>query len=69
MEIQLNPRNENFKELLNNEIFVDKTTFLSAFNKLLKGSNKYIFLLQEDLEKVFWVQRLILFSLAKKNFL
>lgn len=42
MGIYLNPRNDNFKEFLNSEIFVDKTMILSVLNGIMKTSQKYI---------------------------
>ncbi|MBR1536290.1 MAG: AAA family ATPase [Treponema sp.] len=42
MGIYLNPRNDNFKEFLNSEIFVDKTMILSVLNGIMKGAGKYI---------------------------
>lgn len=42
MGIYLNPRNENFKEFLNSEIFVDKTMIISVLNQMMKGAGKYI---------------------------
>ena len=42
MGIYLNPRNDNFKEFLNSEIFVDKTMILSVLNDIMKGAGKYI---------------------------
>lgn len=42
MGIYLNPRNDNLKEFLNSEIFVDKTMILSVLNGIMKGAGKYI---------------------------
>lgn len=38
----LNPKNNNLREFLNDEIFVDKTMLLSVLNEIMKGSHKYL---------------------------
>ena len=42
MGIYLNPNNDNFTEITNNEIYVDKTMMISALNRIMKVNNKYI---------------------------
>ena len=42
MGIYLNPGNDNFKETLNTDIYVDKTEMLDVLNKMLNTSDKYI---------------------------
>ena len=42
MGIYLNPGNENFVEMINAKIYVDKTMMINAVNDLMKSGNKYI---------------------------
>ena len=42
MGIYLNPNNDNFKETLTSEIYVDKTMMISTINQFMKTNNKYI---------------------------
>lgn len=42
MGIYLNPRNHNFEEFLNSEIFVDKTMILSVLNSKMNSAEKYL---------------------------
>lgn len=42
MGIYLNPSNENFKDILTREIYVDKTMMLSVLNNYMATDNKYI---------------------------
>lgn len=42
MGIYLNPENENFKEILRSEIYVDKTMMISKINRFMDTNNKYI---------------------------
>ena len=42
MGIYLNPNNDNFTEITNNEIYVDKTMMISTLNRIMKVNNKYI---------------------------
>ena len=42
MGIYLNPNNDNFTEITNNEIYVDKTMMISALNRIMKVNNKYV---------------------------
>ena len=42
MGIYLNPNNENFRETLTREIYVDKTEMISVINHFMKTDNKYI---------------------------
>lgn len=42
MGIYLNPGNENFKEMVSAEIFVDKTMMISETNRILGTTEKYI---------------------------
>jgi len=42
MGIYLNPGNENFRETLNANIYVDKTMMIEAVGRVVKGGNKYI---------------------------
>ncbi len=42
MGIYLNPGNENFNEMVNAKIYVDKTMMIDAINNLIKDGNKYI---------------------------
>lgn len=42
MGIYLNPNNDNFTEITEKEIYVDKTMMISALNRIIKASNKYV---------------------------
>ena len=42
MGIYLNPGNENFVEITNARIYVDKTMMLNITNKIMNDSVKYI---------------------------
>ena len=42
MGIYLNPGNENFKEIVSREIFVDKTMLIRDVNDIMERGNKYI---------------------------
>ena len=42
MGIYLNPGNETFTEITNQEIYVDKTMMLAELNKIMRRGNKYI---------------------------
>ncbi|HAG70520.1 MAG TPA: AAA family ATPase [Lachnospiraceae bacterium] len=42
MGIYLNPGNENFKEMINADIYVDKTMMISVINKYIDKGNKYL---------------------------
>lgn len=42
MGIYLNPGNENFKETLNADIYVDKSMMISVINRFIDKGNKYI---------------------------
>lgn len=42
MGIYLNPGNENFREMANADIFVDKTMMIREINKLINSTGKYI---------------------------
>ena len=42
MGIYLNPKNDNFKEILSREIYVDKTMMISVLNDFITAKNKYI---------------------------
>lgn len=42
MGIYLNPGNENFKEILRGDIYVDKTGMISVINRFIDKGNKYI---------------------------
>ena len=42
MGIYLNPGNENFKEILKADIYVDKTMMISVTNKYIDKGNKFI---------------------------
>ena len=42
MGIYLNPGNENFKEILRQKIYVDKTMMIKATNDIITGGYKYI---------------------------
>ena len=42
MGIYLNPKNDNFKEILSREIYVDKTMMISVLNEFMREDNKYI---------------------------
>lgn len=42
MGIYLNPGNENFREVLNADIYVDKTEMLESLNDFIRKGNKYI---------------------------
>lgn len=42
MGIYLNPGNENFKEIVSREIYVDKTMLINDVNEIMEKSNKYI---------------------------
>lgn len=42
MGIYLNPDNVNFKEVLNADIYVDKTMMISVLNRFMDKGNKYI---------------------------
>ena len=42
MGIYLNPGNENFKEILKAEIYVDKSMMISVTNRFIDNGNKYI---------------------------
>ena len=42
MGIYLNPGNENFRRIINAEIFVDKTMMIREINKLINSSNNLI---------------------------
>lgn len=42
MGIYLNPGNENFREILSGDIYVDKTLMLSTLNRFMEKGNKYI---------------------------
>ena len=40
--INLNPDNENFKEILRSVIYVDKTMMISTISRFMDTNNKYI---------------------------
>ena len=42
MGIYLNPDNENFKDILRREIYVDKTEMISVINHFIDTDNKYV---------------------------
>lgn len=42
MGIYVNPSNENFKESLNSDIYVDKTMLIHELNKVIKTENKLV---------------------------
>ncbi len=42
MGIYLNPKNENFKEVLKADIYVDKTMMLNVLNRFIDKGNKYV---------------------------
>ena len=42
MGIYLNPGNENFREMANADIFVDKTMIIREINRLINSTGKYI---------------------------
>ena len=42
MGIYLNPGNENFKEIVSREIYVDKTMLIRDVNEIMERGNKYI---------------------------
>lgn len=42
MGIYLNPNNENFRQTLAGEIYVDKTMMISAVNKLIDRGESYV---------------------------
>ena len=42
MGIYLNPNNDNFTEITNHEIYVDKTMMISVLNRIMKVNNKYV---------------------------
>ncbi|MBR0031097.1 MAG: AAA family ATPase [Treponema sp.] len=42
MGIYLNPGNETFTEITNQEIYVDKTMMLAELNKIMRRGNKYV---------------------------
>lgn len=42
MGIYLNPDNENFREILRGDIYVDKTMMLDVLNRFMSKGNKYI---------------------------
>ena len=42
MGIYLNPGNENFRELLQGDVYVDKTTMIEALNRMMRKGNKYV---------------------------
>ena len=42
MGIYLNPNNDNFKETLASEIYVDKTQMIAVINHFMKTNNKYL---------------------------
>ncbi|MBO6127708.1 MAG: AAA family ATPase [Pseudobutyrivibrio sp.] len=42
MGIYLNPNNDNFKKVLANEIYVDKTMMLREMNGFIEKANNYI---------------------------
>ena len=42
MGIYLNPGNENFKEILHADIYIDKTMMISVMNQFIEKGNKYV---------------------------
>lgn len=42
MGIYLNPGNENFKEILQGDVYVDKTMMIEALNRMMRKGNKYV---------------------------
>ena len=42
MGIYLNPRNKKFNEVINTELYVDKSMLISETNKLMDTMKKYI---------------------------
>ncbi|MBQ3671884.1 MAG: AAA family ATPase [Treponema sp.] len=42
MGIYLNPGNDTFTEITNQEIYVDKTMMLAELNKIMRRGNKYV---------------------------
>ena len=42
MGIYLNPNNDNFKEDVNADLYVDKTGLISVINRFIERGNKYV---------------------------
>ncbi|OUM59861.1 hypothetical protein PIROE2DRAFT_14492 [Piromyces sp. E2] len=42
MDTIFNPEIENFRELLNNDFYIDKTDLIFELNKIVKTPDKYI---------------------------
>ena len=42
MGVYVNPGNDNFKESLNSDIYVDKSMLIHQLNKVIKTENKFV---------------------------